>query len=39
MNTFVVLVEDHPGVQTRVSGLIRRRGFNIDSLTVGGTQT
>ena len=39
MNTFVVLVEDHPGVLTRVSGLIRRRGFNIDSLTVGHTET
>ena len=39
MNTFVVLVEDHPGVLTRVSGLIRRRGFNIDSITVGHTET
>ena len=39
MNTFVVLVEDQPGVLTRVSGLIRRRGFNIDSITVGHTET
>ena len=39
MNTFVVLVEDHPGVLTHVSGLIRRRGFNIDSITVGHTET
>lgn len=39
MNTFVVLVEDQPGVLTRVSSLIRRRGFNIDSLTVGHTET
>jgi acetolactate synthase-1/3 small subunit len=39
MNTFVVLVEDQPGVLTRVSSLIRRRGFNISSLTVGHTET
>ena len=39
MNTFVVHVEDHPGVLTRVSGLFRRRGFNIESLTVGHTET
>lgn len=39
MNTFVVLVEDQPGVLTRVGSLIRRRGFNISSLTVGHTQT
>jgi len=32
-----VLVENHPGVLSRVSGLIRRRGFNIDSLAVGVT--
>jgi len=38
MNTFVVLVEDQPGVLTRVSSLIRRRGFNISSLTVGHTE-
>ena len=29
-----VLVEDHAGVLSRVSGLFSRRGFNIDSLTV-----
>lgn len=39
MNTFVVLVENLPGVLTRVSSLIRRRGFNIESLTVGHTET
>ena len=38
MNTFVVLVENIPGVLTRVSSLVRRRGFNIESLTVGRTQ-
>ena len=30
-----VVVEDHPGVLFRVSGLIRRRGFNIEGLSVG----
>ncbi len=33
-----VLVENNPGVLSRVSGLFSRRGFNIDSLTVGETQ-
>lgn len=32
-----VLVENHPGVLARVAGMIRRRGFNIDSLAVGVT--
>src|SRR5215831_12692760 len=36
--TFIVYVEDQPGVLTRVSSLIRRRGFNIESLTVGHTE-
>ena len=36
--TFVVHVEDQPGVLTRVTSLVRRRGFNIESLTVGGTE-
>lgn len=34
-----VLVENHPGVLTRVASLIRRRGFNIDSLAVGTTDS
>lgn len=31
----VVLVEDRPGVMQKVSGLMRKRNFNIDSITVG----
>jgi acetolactate synthase-1/3 small subunit len=37
MRTFVAHVEDRPGVLNRVASLFRRRGFNIDSLTVGRT--
>ena len=33
-----VLVRNSSGVLTRVSGLFSRRGFNIDSLTVGRTE-
>src|SRR5829696_2467140 len=36
--TFIVHVEDQPGVLTRVTSLVRRRGFNIESLTVGRTE-
>lgn len=38
LNTFMVYVEDKPGVLTRVASLFRRRAFNIDSLTVGRTE-
>jgi acetolactate synthase-1/3 small subunit len=38
MTTFVVLVENKPGVLTRVASLFRRRAFNIESLTVGHTE-
>jgi acetolactate synthase-1/3 small subunit len=34
-HTLVALLRDHPGVLHRVVNLIRRRGFNIESLTVG----
>lgn len=37
-HTFVVYVEDVPGVLNRVSSLFRRRSYNIESLTVGGTE-
>ncbi|AEE97908.1 acetolactate synthase small subunit [Mahella australiensis] len=33
-----ILVQNHAGVLSRVSGLFSRRGFNIDSLAVGPTQ-
>ncbi len=32
-----VLVENRPGVLTRIAGLFARRGFNIDTLSVGPT--
>ncbi len=38
LNTFVVYVENKPGVLNRVASLFRRRGFNIESLTVGHTE-
>ncbi len=33
-----VLVENSSGVLSRVAGMFSRRGYNIDSLTVGATQ-
>jgi acetolactate synthase-1/3 small subunit len=32
-----MLVENKPGVLQRISGLVRRKGFNIESLSVGPT--
>ena len=32
-----MLVEDQPGVLTRIAGLFARRGFNIETITVGKT--
>ncbi len=37
-HTIAVLVENHPGVLARISGLFSARGFNIDSLAVGETE-
>jgi acetolactate synthase-1/3 small subunit len=38
-HTIVALMQDHPGVLHRVVSLFRRRAYNIDSLTVGRTET
>ena len=37
-HTLVVQVEDHPGVLNRVVSLLRRRSFNINSITVGHSE-
>jgi acetolactate synthase-1/3 small subunit len=37
-HTISILCDDTPGVMTRVSGLFSRRGFNIESLSVGHTE-
>lgn len=37
-HTLVALVEDKPGVLNRIASLFRRRGFNIESIAVGGTE-
>lgn len=37
-HTIVVLLEDEPGALNRVVSLFRRRGFNIESLSVGHTE-
>ena len=37
-HTLSVLVQNHAGVLSRVSGLFSRRGYNIESLAVGVTE-
>lgn len=37
-HTLSVLVENKPGVLTRIAALFARRGFNIESLAVGETE-
>lgn len=39
LHTLAVYVDNKPGVLNRVSSLFRRRAFNIESLTVGHTET
>ncbi|MCI8560459.1 MAG: acetolactate synthase small subunit [Dorea sp.] len=34
---FSLLVDDNPGVLSRISGLFSRRGYNVDSITAGVT--
>ena len=38
-HTIVALVQDKPGVLNRMASLFRRRGFNIDSIAVGHSET
>ncbi len=37
-HTLVVQVENHPGILNRVASLMRRRSFNIESITVGHSE-
>ena len=37
-HTLIALVEDKPGVLTKVASMFRRRGFNIASLAVGNSE-
>ena len=41
MERFIIsfLVANHSSVLSRVSGMFTRRGFNIDTLTVGETES
>lgn len=37
--TLIALMEDRPGVLSRVAGLFSRRNYNIESLSVGHSET
>ena len=37
-HTLSVLTNDHPGVLQRIANLFSRRGYNIESITVGGCE-
>lgn len=39
MHIISIMVENHPGVLSRISGLFSRRAYNIDSLSVGTCET
>src|SRR5438477_8966339 len=39
LHTFAVYVDNEPGVLNGVASLVRRRAFNIESLTVGHTES
>lgn len=39
LSTLIVSVQNRPGVLFKIAGLIRRRRFNIESLTVSHTET
>ena len=38
-HTIVAMVQDKPGVLNHMVSLVRRRGFNIDSIAVGHSET
>jgi acetolactate synthase-1/3 small subunit len=38
-HTVSALMQDHPGALNRAVSLFRRRGCNIDTLTVGASET
>ena len=38
-HTIIAQVQDRPGVLSRVASIFRRRGFNIESIAVGRTET
>ena len=36
--TLILFMQDEPGVLNRISSLVRRRNFNIDSIVAGRTE-